>query len=182
MREKCWAESRSRRGFQSLEQTSSSVTPLIKYIYVLCAVFHHPESVPYAFELLNGTELFGQRIRLQNKATGLGESCWRKPLQIVRYWNTCMLNKPCFGNAPFWFFGFGSALAPTQNLAIFHSKLWGIVTELLSRCRLFFPTPVTTTTLQLSLIKFSQPTVSKHNYYWTVSGTVYQHDYLSVQA
>ena len=53
----------------------SSVTPLIKYIYVLCAVFHHPESVPYAFELLNGTELFGQRIRLQNKATGLGESC-----------------------------------------------------------------------------------------------------------
>lgn len=35
-------------------------------------VFHHPESVEYAFNLLNGTELFGQKIRLQNKATGLG--------------------------------------------------------------------------------------------------------------
>jgi len=35
-------------------------------------VFHHAESVPYAFQLLNGTELFGQKLRLQNKATGIG--------------------------------------------------------------------------------------------------------------
>ena len=36
-------------------------------------VFQHEESTEYAFNLLNGTELFRQAIRLQNKDTGLGE-------------------------------------------------------------------------------------------------------------
>jgi len=35
-------------------------------------VFQHVESIKYAFELLNGTELFRQPIRLQQKETGLG--------------------------------------------------------------------------------------------------------------
>jgi len=35
-------------------------------------VFQHAESTQYAFDLLNGTELFRQPIRLQNKETGLG--------------------------------------------------------------------------------------------------------------
>jgi len=35
-------------------------------------VFQHEESTEYAFNLLNGTELFRQAIRLQNKDTGLG--------------------------------------------------------------------------------------------------------------
>lgn len=35
-------------------------------------VFQHAESVKYAFDLLNGTELFRQQIRLQQKETGLG--------------------------------------------------------------------------------------------------------------
>jgi len=35
-------------------------------------VFQHAESTQYAFDLLNGTELFRQAIRLQNKETGLG--------------------------------------------------------------------------------------------------------------
>ena len=35
-------------------------------------VFQHVESTQYAFDLLNGTELFRQPIRLQNKDTGLG--------------------------------------------------------------------------------------------------------------
>ena len=35
-------------------------------------VFQHVESTEYAFNLLNGTELFRQPIRLQNKDTGLG--------------------------------------------------------------------------------------------------------------
>jgi len=35
-------------------------------------VFQHQESTEFAYNLLNGTELFGQPIRLQNKATGLG--------------------------------------------------------------------------------------------------------------
>ena len=37
-------------------------------------VFQHAESVKYAFDLLNGTELFRQQIRLQQKETGLGTS------------------------------------------------------------------------------------------------------------
>ena len=36
-------------------------------------VFQHAESTQYAFDLLNGTELFRQPIRLQNKETGLGK-------------------------------------------------------------------------------------------------------------
>ena len=36
-------------------------------------VFQHQESTEYAFNLFNGTELFRQAIRLQNKDTGLGE-------------------------------------------------------------------------------------------------------------
>ena len=35
-------------------------------------VFQHVESTQYAYDLLNGTELFRQPIRLQNKETGLG--------------------------------------------------------------------------------------------------------------
>ena len=35
-------------------------------------VFQHAESTQYAYDLLNGTELFRQPIRLQNKETGLG--------------------------------------------------------------------------------------------------------------
>ena len=35
-------------------------------------VFQHAESTKYAYDLLNGTELFRQPIRLQNKETGLG--------------------------------------------------------------------------------------------------------------
>lgn len=35
-------------------------------------VFQHAESVKYAFDLLNETELFGKQIRLQQKETGLG--------------------------------------------------------------------------------------------------------------
>ena len=35
-------------------------------------VFQHVESVKFAFELLNSTELFKQPIRLQQKETGLG--------------------------------------------------------------------------------------------------------------
>jgi len=35
-------------------------------------VFQHEESVQFAYDLLNGTELFRQKIRLQNKTTGLG--------------------------------------------------------------------------------------------------------------
>ena len=35
-------------------------------------VFQHPESVKYAYDLLNGTELFRQQIKLQQKETGLG--------------------------------------------------------------------------------------------------------------
>lgn len=35
-------------------------------------VFQHEESVKFAYELFNGTELFRQKIRLQNKTTGLG--------------------------------------------------------------------------------------------------------------
>ena len=38
-------------------------------------VFQHEESLQYAFDLLNGTELFRQPLRLQNKTTGLGKSC-----------------------------------------------------------------------------------------------------------
>ena len=37
-------------------------------------VFQHVESIKYAFDLLNGTELFKQQIRLQQKETGLGKS------------------------------------------------------------------------------------------------------------
>ena len=37
-------------------------------------VFQHTESVKYAYDLLNGTELFRQQIRLQQKETGLGKS------------------------------------------------------------------------------------------------------------
>ena len=39
-------------------------------------VFQHQESTQFAYELLNGTELFRQPIRLQNKATGLGKLGW----------------------------------------------------------------------------------------------------------
>ena len=35
-------------------------------------VFQHEESTEYAFNLLNGTELFRKAIKLQNKETGLG--------------------------------------------------------------------------------------------------------------
>jgi len=35
-------------------------------------VYQHEESVKFAYDLLNGTEIFKQRIRLQNKTTGLG--------------------------------------------------------------------------------------------------------------
>ena len=35
-------------------------------------VFQHQESTQFAYDLLNGTELFRQQIRLQNKTTGLG--------------------------------------------------------------------------------------------------------------
>lgn len=35
-------------------------------------VFEHPESIKYAYDLLNGVELYGQRLRLQHKETGLG--------------------------------------------------------------------------------------------------------------
>ena len=40
-------------------------------------VFQHVESIKYAFELLNGTELFRQPIRLQQKETGLGRNNWQ---------------------------------------------------------------------------------------------------------
>ena len=33
--------------------------------------FSHPESVKYAFSLLNGTVLYGQQLRLQHRASGL---------------------------------------------------------------------------------------------------------------
>ena len=39
---------------------------------LLCLVFHHEESIKYSYELLNGIELYGQRLRLQHKETGLG--------------------------------------------------------------------------------------------------------------
>ena len=35
-------------------------------------LFCHPESVKYAFSLLNGTVLYGQQLRLQHRASGLG--------------------------------------------------------------------------------------------------------------
>merc|ERR1711915_961215 len=35
-------------------------------------VFQHQESVKFAYDLLNGTELFRQPIKLQQKSTGLG--------------------------------------------------------------------------------------------------------------
>jgi len=35
-------------------------------------VFEHGESIKYAYDLLNGVELYGQRLRLQHKETGLG--------------------------------------------------------------------------------------------------------------
>jgi len=35
-------------------------------------VFQHECSVKYAYDLLNNTQLFGNKIRLQNKTTGLG--------------------------------------------------------------------------------------------------------------
>ena len=35
-------------------------------------VYEHEESVKFAFDLFNGTELHRGRIRLQNKTTGLG--------------------------------------------------------------------------------------------------------------
>ena len=35
-------------------------------------LFQHAESTRYAFDMLQGTKLFGQPIRLQNKETGLG--------------------------------------------------------------------------------------------------------------
>ena len=41
-------------------------------------VFQHVESVKYAYELLNGTELFRQQIRLQQKETGLGKGLFVK--------------------------------------------------------------------------------------------------------
>ena len=34
--------------------------------------FHHPESVPYAIELMRDVTLFGRSMRMQNKATGAG--------------------------------------------------------------------------------------------------------------
>jgi len=34
--------------------------------------FQHEESVKFAYDLLNNVQLFGQRLRLQNKETGLG--------------------------------------------------------------------------------------------------------------
>lgn len=34
--------------------------------------YQHEDSVKYAFDLLNNVELFGQKLRLQNKETGLG--------------------------------------------------------------------------------------------------------------
>ena len=36
-------------------------------------IFQHEMSVQYAYDLLNNVELFGQRLRLQNKETGLGK-------------------------------------------------------------------------------------------------------------
>ena len=42
-------------------------------------VFQHVESIKYAYDLLNGTELFRQQIRLQQKETGLG----RKSPQVL---------------------------------------------------------------------------------------------------
>ena len=35
-------------------------------------LYEHPESVKYAYDLFNGTELFRQQIKLQQKETGLG--------------------------------------------------------------------------------------------------------------
>jgi len=35
-------------------------------------VYEHEESIRYAYELFNGIELYGQRLRLQHKETGLG--------------------------------------------------------------------------------------------------------------
>ena len=48
-------------------------------------VFQHAESTQYAFDLLNGTELFRQPIRLQNKETGLGKYITFISLCYVRY-------------------------------------------------------------------------------------------------
>ena len=56
-------------------------------------VFQHEESTEYAFNLFNGTELFRQAIRLQNKDTGLGELTspslywisWMQLLQCLFY-------------------------------------------------------------------------------------------------
>jgi len=35
-------------------------------------VFEHEESIKYAYDLLNGIELYGQKLKLQHKETGLG--------------------------------------------------------------------------------------------------------------
>ena len=42
------------------------------HLSVAYILFSHAESVKFAFNLLNGTVLYGQQLRLQNSATGLG--------------------------------------------------------------------------------------------------------------
>ena len=43
------------------------------FIFLTCgSVFQDRESIKYAYDLLNGVELYGQRLRLQHKETGLG--------------------------------------------------------------------------------------------------------------
>jgi len=42
-------------------------------------VFQDRESIRYAYELLNGVELYGNRLRLQHKETGLGINICRMP-------------------------------------------------------------------------------------------------------
>ena len=42
--------------------------------HIFFSVFEHGESIKYAYDLLNGVELYGQRLRLQHKETGLGKA------------------------------------------------------------------------------------------------------------
>jgi len=42
-------------------------------------VYDHPESVRFAYDMFNGVELFGSRVKLQNKAIGLGMDQGRGP-------------------------------------------------------------------------------------------------------
>ena len=67
-------------------------------------VFQHTESVKYAYDLLNGTELFRQQIRLQQKETGLGNELFALcvifslMMSVVQVWEartTTRGTEPC---------------------------------------------------------------------------------------